>query len=470
MIHVVPSHSDTRPGTVSPHHHRARLVYPQLIRAGQPGYQAATPWNLAVPSQPAAVAEARTAEDVSAAVRYAGQHGLRVAVRSTGHGAVPVDASTLLVHTAAMDDFTIDPTRRVARFGAGVRWQLLLDAAARFGLAPICGSAPGIGAVGYLTGGGIGPLARTYGVSSDFVREMKVVVGDGRVLRATPTEHPDLFWGLRGGKATLGLVTEVEMDLVALSDFYGGALWFDAVDAAPVLRAWRRMCADLPDQCTTSIAVMRLPQLDVLPAQIAGRQTVSVRFGWVGDQQRGESFLGRIRESASAVLDDIRRRPYRQIGAIHSDPVAPAAVTQRSALLGEISDVAVERLLDSTRPGENRQSIVELRRLGGAIARMPRHASAYCHREAAYSLFLSGPAGPDVADLDAQAGRVVDALSPWTQPGLLPNFAASDDPAEIARCYDRDSLYWLNELGDHYDPDHVLHIGQVARRARPGGS
>lgn len=436
---------------------------PPPITSGQSGYDSALPWNRAMLSTPAAVVRAHDAADIADAVRYASAHGLRIAVRSTGHGAVPLDDSTMLVHTASMTDLAVDPTRRMARFGAGVRWQPVIEAAARFGLAPICGSAPGIGAVGYLTGGGIGPLTRTYGVSSDFVRALEVVVGDGRILRATPTENEDLFWGLRGGKATLGIVTAVEMELVPLESFYGGALWFDDADTGVVLRAWSRMCQDLPDQGTSSAAVMRLPPLDVLPPSIAGRQTLAIRFGWVGDPDHGEGYLSSLRQAATPVLDDIKVRSYTQIGAVHSDPVAPAAVTEHSALLNDISDDTVDRLVDATRADANPQNMVELRQLRGAIARAPEHPSAVCHRQAGYSLFLAGPAGPETVAVDAHARHVQAALAPWTEPGRLPNFAASDRPPEINRGYDAATRHRLEELGDHYDPAHVLHYGQVVR-------
>src|ERR1700712_1115257 len=331
-----------------------------LLHPGQPGYDDSAPWNRAVVSRPEAVLRACAAADVVAAVRYAAARGLRIAVRSTGHGAVSVDRSTLLIHTAGMTDVVIDPVHRVARFSCGVRWQAVLDAAAAFGLAPICGSAPGTGRVGYRTGGGHGPLARTYGVSSDFVRALEVVVGDGRILRATPTENEDLFWGLRGGKATLGILTAVELDLLQRNSFYGGALWFDAADTGPVLRAWLRLGLDLPDQGTPSAAVMQLPPLTVLPAPIAGRQTLAIRFGWTGQPDRGELFLSQIRQAATPILADVRVRPYSEIGSVHSDPVAPSAVTQRSALLGEIDDDTIDAIVETTRPGANRATNVEM--------------------------------------------------------------------------------------------------------------
>ena len=181
-----------------------------------------------------------------------------------------------------------------------------------------------------------------------------------------------------------------------------------------------------------------------------------------------ETFLRDVRRVATPVLDDVRQRPYPQSGAVHSDPVAPARIIEQSALLGEIPAEAIDALVDATRPDLNQQTIVELRHLGGAVGRPGDHASAVCHRDASFSLFLSGPAEADVASVQAHGARVRSALSAWTRPGLLPNFSASDDPAQIRRGYDADTGSRLEELGDHYDPGHVLDVGQVVRRPATG--
>ena len=147
------------------------------------------------------------------------------------------------MQTSGLSGCVVDVPGRSARVGAGATWQQVLDAATPYGLAPLCGSAPGVGVVGYLTGGGIGPLVRSVGLSADHVRAFELVTGAGEVLHVTPEEHADLFWGVRGGKSTLGIVTEVEIDLLPIAEFYGGALYFDGADAAPVLHAWREWSA-----------------------------------------------------------------------------------------------------------------------------------------------------------------------------------------------------------------------------------
>ncbi len=168
-------------------------------------------------------------------------------------------------------------------------WQQVLDATCPVGLAPVCGASPASARSAVSTGGGLGPLARTYGLSCDHVTALEVVSGDGQLRRVTPVEHQDLYWALLGGKATLGIVTAVEIDLIPLSNIYGGCLWFDATDATTVLRAWRRMAEELPDEGTTSAAIMQLPPLRTLPPAIAGRQVVAVRFAWTGPRARGSA-------------------------------------------------------------------------------------------------------------------------------------------------------------------------------------
>ena len=148
---------------------------------GEPGYERCMPWNVAAAITPAAVVLATTPEDVAGTVRFAAEHGFTVTVQSTGHGAVGIGDETILVQTSAMKHCEIDVLNRTARVGAGARWQDVIAAAAPHGLAPLCGSSPSVGVVGFLTGCGIGPLVRTVGLSSDHVRAFDVVIGSDLV-------------------------------------------------------------------------------------------------------------------------------------------------------------------------------------------------------------------------------------------------------------------------------------------------
>lgn len=440
---------------------RARLAG-TLALPGEPGYELATPWNVAVPMTPAGVVVAANANDVAETVRFANANGLRVLPQRTGHGAVAMDLDdVLLVHTGKLDELTIDAANRRARIGAGVVLQQVLDAAAPHGLGPVVGSAPGVGVAGFLTGGGIGPLVRTFGAASDTVLAFEVVTGDGRHVRVTPDEHADLFWGLRGGKNTLGIVTAVEIELLDLTTVHGGAIYFNGTATSGVLHVWREWAPTLPEHANTSIALLQLPPLPGVPEPLAGRFTVAVRFTSTASAEACDALLQPMRDAAPALIDTIGTLPYAAIGAVHADPVDPMPVLETSGLLSELSTDTVDALIEAAGPdASSRQVIVELRLLGGALARVPEHKSALCHRDAAFSLLVIGVPGPGVAEHNAV---VQHALHPWLTGRELPNFGAAAGEQRMARVYDEDTRTWLSALAERHDPKGVLRVGQTAR-------
>jgi hypothetical protein len=429
-----------------------------LVERGEPGYDALVmPWNVAVPVQPAAVVAAATADDVVETVRFAAQHGLAVTPQATGHGAVAQHVGEVVVATAGLDECVVHP-EGWARVGAGVQWSQVVEAAAPYGLAPLNGSSTGVGVVGYTTGGGTGPMARTHGLASDRVRALEVVTGDGVLRRATPTEHPELFFALRGGKGALGIVTAIEFDLVPQATFYGGGLYFDGADAATVVERWRTWSATLPEQATTSFAFLQLPPLPTVPPPLAGRLTVAVRFLWTGDAAEGERLLAGLRSAAPVLLDGVGVMPYAAVDAVHADPVDPMPVHERAALLHDLPAEAVQALLAAAGPGSgSAQIIVEVRQLGGALSRPGPHDSAYSHRSAAYSLLTVGV--PGTPGLPESTEAVLGALAPWSTGGLPPNFGAAVDAVE--RRYDAPTLARLRAAVETYDPSGVMAVGRA---------
>jgi len=426
----------------------------------------ATPWNLAEQTHPLAVVEAVSVEDVQAVVRFAAAHDLEVGVRSTGHGIINHLQNVLLVHTGRFDELEIRPDGW-ARIGAGVKWERVMEEAAEHGLAPLAGSSPTVGVAGFLTGGGLGPLARTYGVSADRVVAFDLVTGDGEFRRVTATEHPDLFWGLRGGKGSLGIVTAVETELVHLRTLYGGAVYFDAEHAEGVIRTWAEWCPSLVDQATTSIAINRLPDAPFVPPPLAGKTTVAVRFAWVGDPEDGQRVFAPILAVGTPVFGAIGEMPYTQLGMIHADPVDPLPFHEHNAILHTFSKDAVDALLAVAGPESAcRQIMVEVRQLGGAVAMAPEHGTAFSHRAAAYSLLTIGiPVGPEGEAVVADSEAIASAMEPWSTGGALPNFSGSMDPRRSASIYDRETLTRLAGLIEQYDPKHVLRAGRPIREA-----
>lgn len=443
-----------------------RRVMGAVLQPGDPDYaDAVTGFNLAVRREPVAVIEAVSTQDVVETVRFARDAGTPLVVQSTGHGSTPVEGPFLLLRTSLLSACIVDPAGW-ARVGAGVRWSTVLEQAASFGLAPLAGSAPHVGVVGYLTGGGYGPVARTHGLASDRVRCFEVVTGDGELHRATPTEDPELFWALRGGKGALGVVTSVEIDLLPIPTLFGGAVWFAGEDLAEVLRGWRDWAEQLPAEGTTSLAVQRLPEAPGIPAPLAGRLTVAVRFAWTGEALEGERVFARLRGVAPVIFGDVDEMPYAALGSIHQDPTTPIPATERNALFDGLPDPALDALVAAVGPGSaSPHSLVELRQLGGAIG-LSEVPSAVCHRGAAYSMLIASLEVAGAGEAAAEhAGRMLQTLSPWTIPGILPNFRAIASAADVRDAYDAPTLARLAALVDGFDPQGTLLDGRRVREA-----
>jgi hypothetical protein len=310
-------------------------------------------------------------------------------------------------------------------------------------------------------------VARTYGVSSDYVTAFDVVTGDGTLRRASATEHPELFWGLRGGKGALGIVTAVEFDLVPLAELLGGCLYFHGEDAASVLHAWREWTPSLPEAATSSVAVVRFPAMPGVPEPLAGTVTVALRFAWVGDLAQGRQVLAPMRAAGRIVLGGIDTMPYAAIGMIHNDPIDPTPTHEASTLLSSLPAEAIDAIVTLAGPdAECPQTIVELRQLGGAIARARNGDSAFSRRDAAYSFLTIGLAAPPVIDSTiAHATKMLDAVDPWSDGTCLPTFQRSADPVEVGRWYNTATLRRLAEVADRYDPHEVIAAASPVRAA-----
>jgi FAD/FMN-containing dehydrogenase len=438
----------------------SRRLAGTLATPGDPMYgRLATGFNLAITPTPAAVVEALDPRDVVESVRFAASAGLPIGVQATGHGlADPLDGA-LLVHTGRLDGCMVHPDGW-ARVGAGVRWQQVLDAAAPYGLAALCGSAPAVGVVGYTTGGGLSPVGRTFGWASDRVRAAEIVTGDGELRRVTANEHPDLFWAVRGGKGAVGIVTALEFDLLSQPSLYAGALYFDGRDADVVVHEWASWCESLPDAATTSVALLQLPPLPGVPPPLAGKFTVAVRFVWTGPAEQGEAALAPMRAVATPLIDTVQTIPYKAVGSVHADPEDPIGVREETDLLHSLPSAAVDALLEVAGPDSGSpQVIVELRQMGGELAATPAQPSALCHRDAAFNLFAVGVMPND--EVPAHGRRMREALASWATGGALANISAAAGEERIARSYDDVTLARLRDVVKRYDPARVLRAGQV---------
>jgi FAD/FMN-containing dehydrogenase len=424
-------------------------------------------FNAAVVHRPDVVVRARGAGDVQAAVRFAARHGLRVAVQATGHGATTPFRDGLLISTRRMDEVSVDPAERTATVAAGTRWRQVIDAAAAYGLAPLSGSSSGVGAVGYCVGGGLPVMCRTFGYAADAVRAAELVTADGALHRLDPDHEPELFWGVRGGKGNLGIVTKMTVSLVPIRNVYGGGIFYAAERAADVFRAYADWCPTLPEETSTSVAMLRLPPLPELPEALRGRTVAHLRVCHVGDPRAGERLVAAMRAVAPALVDHVGEMPYSAVDAIHSDPDHPVPAYQAGELLRECTGATVDAVLAAAGPDVATPVIVcELRHLGGALARAPEGGNAVSWRDAPFCVSAVGLLTPDTAQA-ARSGvdGLIGAIQPWSAGATLLNMhGRPGDEPDRARAWDPATYQRLRELVARFDPagmfDHEHAIGR----------
>jgi hypothetical protein len=351
-----------------------------------------------------------------------------------------------------------------------VRWRPVIDGAVQHGLAPLSGSSSGVGVVGNL-GGGMGHLARRHGFAADHVRSVDLVTADGRLRTVDAGSDPDLFWAVRGGQGRFGIVTALEFDLFPVPRFFGGALVFAASAVEQVLRAFATWAPTLPEEVTTSVALLRLPPADQVPPPLRGVVSLALRFGFTGSPGEGEALLAPMRRVATPVLDSVGPMSYAAVDGIHMDPQDPMPAVMRGGLLHSMPDDLVTRLLEVAGPeAEVPLAVVELRLMGGALGRPAVVPNAVAGRDGAFSLSVVAPAPPPLAAAATTAtSQVVDALAPWSTGTSLVNFAGhrGDGPASAA--WTPPVLDRLREVKARVDPYDVFG-GDLAAETSPAGA
>ena len=448
---------------------RSAVAGPVLV-PGDPGVTGeVAPFNLAAHHRPDVVVGATSTLDVAAAVGWAAAHRLPIAVQATGHGAETGVAGGLLLTTGRMRSVSVDPVARTARVAAGARWSDVLAAAGPHGLAPLSGSSPDVGAVGYVLGGGLPILGRAFGFGADLVRSLVAVTADGKVRQVDAGSEPDLFWALRGGRGAFAVVTEMTVDLLPLATVYGGMLLYPGDAAAAVLHGWREWVATLPDATCTSVAIMRFPDAPFVPETLRGQCAVALRVAHAGPAEEGARVLAPMRAVAPLLEDAVVEMPYTASAAIYRDPTSPVPSEHRGATLRDLPPEAVDALLAVAGPQTaSPLVVVELRHLGGARAREPRVPNVVPARDAAFTLLTRGVLGPATADAVAAAGQAVHAaLSPWAARGSLLTFLGAADAEAVARVWPEEVYARLRRVKAAYDPGEVFRQGHRIPPAEP---
>ncbi|MET7570193.1 FAD-binding oxidoreductase [Streptomyces sp. NPDC005492] len=424
---------------------------PLTFHPSDPGYEEELAgFQTGFAQHPAVVYGVASADDVVAAVRYAGDAGLQVGVQATGHGMPGDSEGGVLVTTRRMDGVRVDPGARTVRVQAGARWGQVVAAAAPYGLAPLNGSAPSVGAVSYTLSGGLGILAREFGYAADHVRSLDVVTADGRLRRVTRQSEPDLYWALLGAGHAFGVVTELEIGLVPVRTLYGGSLAFDGreVDPTALLRGYEEWTRTVPDELTSSFAAVPYPDLEGMPPHLRGRYVVSVRVAYTGTN--GEQLVGPLRKLGPLLADSLREMPYAESHTIHSDPPNPHAYYGDSAVLSELDVARAGEVLALAGPDAPGMCVVQINHLGGAMARQAANSVPYREGRFLVRMLAVG----DRESARAQLDPAFALLAPESL-GRALNFAfGAGDRTE--GLYDVETRKRLAELKSRYDPANLF--------------
>lgn len=442
-----------------------RLAGPSFVGDSPGCEEEVAVFNEVVRHRPGFVVGAANATDVSEAVGFAARHALNVAVLNTGHGpSIAAGSDTLMITTRRMSGIDIDPGNSTARVEAGVRFGELVAAAAAHGLAPLAGSSPGVGVVGYTLGGGASPtLGRRYGWAADHVRAIDVVSADGRSHRVSAQSGPELFGALLGGKSNFGVVTAMEFALFPVTRIYAGALFYAGEHAGDVLNAYRLFAKTAPEEISTGVALLNLPPLPGLPPFMQGKLVVSVRVSYVGDAQTGDRLIEPLRRAAPLLANTVADIPFTEFASISGDPTDPAAAVEHFGLLRELTEDTVDAIVDVAGPAaDSSMNIVDIRQLGGAFSRPPASANAVGARDAAFAFFALTvvPPGRNVADFSDAGGELPAALSPWRFGMAHPGFQGPADAtvSGTQQAFDPATYEQLQALKAKYDPHNQFRI------------
>jgi hypothetical protein len=427
-------------------------------------------WNGAIDRRPCAIARCADARDVQLALQVARDHRVGVTVRGGGHSVagLAVEDGALLLDLGTMRAVSVNREMRIATVEGGALWRDVDAATAAAGLATTGGLISTTGVGGFTLGGGAGWLMRRHGLACDNLIGAHVVLADGRSVRVAAGEHPDLYWGLRGGAGGLGVVTSLEFRLYPLAQVLAGLVVFPADQSVPVLRRLRDLALEAPDEFCGMAVLTSAPPLPFLDAAWHGRTVCILALCWSGAVAAGERILEPIRRAGAPLADVVAPMPYAQWQQMLDSSAPPGRCHYwKSVNFASLSDRAIDLLVAAANTRLTPFTELHVQHMGGAVARVPPSDCAFAHRQARFFVNLIGAAA-NATDFDALRGWIRDLyvrLSAHALPSRMPNFSDADDQDAIAR-FGKDHARRLQQLRMRYDPQGLFASTRVADIAR----
>jgi hypothetical protein len=427
-------------------------------------------YNLRSTISPVVASVARTNTEVQDLIELARNRSLKVRVHTTGHGFNSIEpmGDALLIRTAMNRPVTIDPVGKTAEVPAGATWGDVVDAAAPHNLAPLHGSSPTVGAIGYLLQGGISFYGRRYGVAANLVTSITLVLADSSVVTVDAEHSADLFWALRGGGGGFGIVTSVTLRLIDVPSVATGSTFWPASAAGTVLEAWDEWCRTAPDAASTAFRLMHIPAQPGLPPELTDGPVVCIDGAVLdGEGITGldliNRFLDPLRRRVAPLLDTWHTGTAPEVAVTHADPPTPVPFFGDHVSLTRLGAEGIAALVAAlAEASAGILTIVELRQLGGALSIPDPRGGAVNSVRGEYGFFAVGivadpQAAQDVAD---ELDRVRAALAPWTSDFTIPSFV--ERVGMPLKSFDDATARRVERIRRGVDPDGVFQ-GDVAR-------
>ena len=379
--------------------------------------------------------------------------GDQVTAQPVGHGAYDGMEDVLLLRTRALNSITVDLATGTATVGAGVKAGELLEALQGTGLTFLAGSSPDPTVVGLTIGGGLSWFGRAYGLSANAVVAVELVDGLGRARRITQDSDPELFWAVRGGGGNFGIITSITIGLMPGFELYGGRLLWPVSQMPAVLRAFRAVAESAPDTLTLWYHTYQFPPLPVVPEPLRGKAFAAVAATFLGSSQRAEELLAPLRAIPGLVLDLMAELPMHELGRITDEPVEPSLTLDTSALLDDLDDELIGRLVEAVGEGSRSPlAVFQIRHLGGAMARPRTGQGAAGHISEPYLMFGLGiPVVPELESaIRGTFARLRDAAAGHGAGKTVPNLLSPGD--DVSRIWSPDTLRRLTSIKHDVDP------------------
>ena len=450
----------------------AKTLHGRLFLPADAGYDDARKvWNGLIDRRPAMIAQCADEDDVVAAITFAREQNLPLAVRCGGHNVAGFGTCDggLVIDLSGMKGITVDPKARTARAQGGLVWGDFDKGTQAHGLATTGGLVSTTGIGGFTLGGGIGWLMRKHGLTIDNLLGVEMVLADGRRVRANAQEEPDLFWAVRGGGGNFGVVTSFTFRLHPVGPMvYGGAAFYPIAKARDLLRFYRGWVRTLPDDATTMAVFLTAPPLPFIPQPLQGTPMIAVAACYAGPPEDGEKAIKPLRDFAAPAVDVIGPMPYVALQGMF-DPGAPKGIMAywKTEYLRDLDDAAVEAVVAHAGQMGTPFAQVHIHHVGGAVATVGADATAFGHREAPFILNIVG-LWMDAGHTNTQIGwarRFAEAVQPYVSGGPYINFLGDEGEGRIRAAYGEAKYARLAALKKRYDPGNLFRLNQNIRPA-----